>query len=193
MIRRPPRSTLFPYTTLFRSRQAHRTGSPEPRLTLTCDQMVTYYRGHGWRVPRSGRSNQAKPARRAVPRGRPDAERARGALSDHALRGDEAPEAARRGRAHRHPAAWPREAPLPQPRAYPADPRPVGEQICRALGGRAERDQARTGEADGKSLRDLHPDHARTPVGGDHGPGYPRQVQLRRCRELGLQAGLPDG
>src|SRR3712207_6869093 len=24
MIRRPPRSTLFPYTTLFRSRQAHR-------------------------------------------------------------------------------------------------------------------------------------------------------------------------
>src|SRR2546429_1929275 len=25
MIRRPPRSTLFPYTTLFRSRRAHRT------------------------------------------------------------------------------------------------------------------------------------------------------------------------
>src|SRR5574344_2342057 len=26
MIRRPPRSTLFPYTTLFRSGQAHKTG-----------------------------------------------------------------------------------------------------------------------------------------------------------------------
>src|SRR2546427_8018599 len=41
MIRRPPRSTLFPYTTLFRSRQAcghqpqvgrERAGSHEPRL-----------------------------------------------------------------------------------------------------------------------------------------------------------------
>src|SRR3989442_8642064 len=28
MIRRPPRSTLFPYTTLFRSRQAHRAAPP---------------------------------------------------------------------------------------------------------------------------------------------------------------------
>src|SRR5260370_14705736 len=28
MIRRPPRSTLFPYTTLFRSRQAHRKDLP---------------------------------------------------------------------------------------------------------------------------------------------------------------------
>src|SRR5438876_4779952 len=27
MIRRPPRSTLFPYTTLFRSGPAHRTGA----------------------------------------------------------------------------------------------------------------------------------------------------------------------
>src|SRR3712207_8532242 len=31
MIRRPPRSTLFPYTTLFRSRPAV-TGRPEPML-----------------------------------------------------------------------------------------------------------------------------------------------------------------
>src|SRR3989442_4876919 len=28
MIRRPPRSTLFPYTTLFRSATAHRHGTP---------------------------------------------------------------------------------------------------------------------------------------------------------------------
>src|SRR2546430_4153994 len=42
MIRRPPRSTLFPYTTLFRSlhsermerRMAHRIGLPEQRLEL---------------------------------------------------------------------------------------------------------------------------------------------------------------
>src|SRR6266576_6897719 len=30
MIRRPPRSTLFPYTTLFRSRELHRLG-PNPK------------------------------------------------------------------------------------------------------------------------------------------------------------------
>src|SRR3712207_8424280 len=29
MIRRPPRSTLFPYTTLFRSRPVHPAGAPE--------------------------------------------------------------------------------------------------------------------------------------------------------------------
>src|SRR5687768_18095827 len=31
MIRRPPRSTLFPYTTLFRSRSAHRRRRPARR------------------------------------------------------------------------------------------------------------------------------------------------------------------
>src|SRR3712207_7880448 len=31
MIRRPPRSTLFPYTTLFRSGRQHRLGRPEGR------------------------------------------------------------------------------------------------------------------------------------------------------------------
>src|SRR3712207_8476127 len=30
MIRRPPRSTLFPYTTLFRSRGGQRHGAPRP-------------------------------------------------------------------------------------------------------------------------------------------------------------------
>src|SRR3989442_5726025 len=33
MIRRPPRSTLFPYTTLFRSLSP---GSPQPQLSLVC-------------------------------------------------------------------------------------------------------------------------------------------------------------
>src|SRR2546426_6348916 len=32
MIRRPPRSTLFPYTTLFRSLAAHQSGDPAERL-----------------------------------------------------------------------------------------------------------------------------------------------------------------
>src|SRR3712207_7037486 len=32
MIRRPPRSTLFPYTTLFRSRRTDRLGADRPRL-----------------------------------------------------------------------------------------------------------------------------------------------------------------
>src|SRR2546426_6544074 len=31
MIRRPPRSTLFPYTTLFRSEQAWRAGEADPK------------------------------------------------------------------------------------------------------------------------------------------------------------------
>src|SRR3712207_6869223 len=31
MIRRPPRSTLFPYTTLFRSGDRRRRGDPRPR------------------------------------------------------------------------------------------------------------------------------------------------------------------
>src|SRR2546430_5619105 len=46
MIRRPPRSTLFPYTTLFRSRLAHftRTGNshtPERTASLPRDPVST--------------------------------------------------------------------------------------------------------------------------------------------------------
>src|SRR5438128_7407153 len=36
MIRRPPRSTLFPYTTLFRSRSADRPEPHRPREPLGC-------------------------------------------------------------------------------------------------------------------------------------------------------------
>src|SRR5256885_6373035 len=36
MIRRPPRSTLFPYTTLFRSRPPHTSGSIEIRSRRSC-------------------------------------------------------------------------------------------------------------------------------------------------------------
>src|SRR5256884_4548895 len=46
MIRRPPRSTLFPYTTLFRSQIARRTGLPVERRfhlggTFVCHQAIT--------------------------------------------------------------------------------------------------------------------------------------------------------
>src|SRR3712207_7793287 len=50
MIRRPPRSTLFPYTTLFRSRDRHPlAGGAAPRV------------GRG--VPRDGRARRRRPAR----------------------------------------------------------------------------------------------------------------------------------
>src|SRR5256885_12558997 len=37
MIRRPPRSTLFPYTTLFRSRHRHHRAAEEPLVDLQED------------------------------------------------------------------------------------------------------------------------------------------------------------
>src|SRR3712207_8043588 len=37
MIRRPPRSTLFPYTTLFRSDAAHATGGPSVKGAAALD------------------------------------------------------------------------------------------------------------------------------------------------------------
>src|SRR2546430_10267165 len=40
MIRRPPRSTLFPYTTLFRSPPTHFGGLPESRLSLGLAQFA---------------------------------------------------------------------------------------------------------------------------------------------------------
>src|SRR5256885_13169833 len=53
MIRRPPRSTLFPYTTLFRSSRGSRA-SARPRLRPRADDLVaqpsggTLRSGHGW-------------------------------------------------------------------------------------------------------------------------------------------------
>src|SRR5437667_10454806 len=44
MIRRPPRSTLFPYTTLFRSKIRR------PRAKHTTDQIVAQARQLGWTV-----------------------------------------------------------------------------------------------------------------------------------------------
>src|SRR2546422_4692718 len=48
MIRRPPRSTLFPYTTLFRSRRAvHRRGAPRHHRSLRGESdLQLFHLGH---------------------------------------------------------------------------------------------------------------------------------------------------
>src|SRR2546430_2794953 len=50
MIRRPPRSTLFPYTTLFRSRERRRAGR---RLSSPARRRAARRRGHADRDRRS--------------------------------------------------------------------------------------------------------------------------------------------
>src|SRR3712207_7917782 len=69
MIRRPPRSTLFPYTTLFRS---HR-GRERARRRLRLLQLEHHARGGARRLPET----LATGARRAPPRGQPRARQAR--------------------------------------------------------------------------------------------------------------------
>src|SRR3712207_6881138 len=41
MIRRPPRSTLFPYTTLFRSQLSNATGPPKAPLSLASGRLAS--------------------------------------------------------------------------------------------------------------------------------------------------------
>src|SRR5689334_24680489 len=55
MIRRPPRSTLFPYTTLFRSGFGVGIGQPARPLL---DQRVRAGGQHGWGVARAPRAQQ---------------------------------------------------------------------------------------------------------------------------------------
>src|SRR5256884_3131842 len=43
MIRRPPRSTLFPYTTLFRSDPGLREETPQTVTSLKLDDVKNYY------------------------------------------------------------------------------------------------------------------------------------------------------
>ena len=157
---------------------------------LTCDDFVTYCGRHGPGVQGTCRSHPAEPARRALPRGWADAERARRALLDVALRRDAAPAIARGGRPDRHPATRPREAPLPEPGPDPARPRPVGEQVRRALGECAQRPQEQTGASHGKGVRDLHQDDPGAPLAGDHRSRDPGQVQLRRSPDHGLDASV---
>ncbi len=130
------------------------------------------------------------------------------AAADDAIRRHEAPEGSRGRGSRGHAAARSREAPLPQPGPDPARPRPVGEQVRRALGGDAQRPQEPTGgrhhgqrrnrfvcRGDGsrqrdRRLRDLHQGHPRAHLGGHHGSGAASEVQLRRSDQLRLDARL---
>src|SRR5256714_14971590 len=63
MIRRPPRSTLFPYTTLFRSRdgetdEQHRGGDQQPAAPEVIGQRPHHRRGEG----AAERVNSQKPS-----------------------------------------------------------------------------------------------------------------------------------
>src|SRR2546422_7250732 len=65
MIRRPPRSTLFPYTTLFRSRPAHRRvgrlGAGPPQAPPSSSG--TSSRGRSWRSVTASASSDRKSTR----------------------------------------------------------------------------------------------------------------------------------
>src|SRR2546430_12649735 len=50
MIRRPPRSTLFPYTTLFRSREVHHRGTEITKLRVLCGETCGFLRIRGRRI-----------------------------------------------------------------------------------------------------------------------------------------------
>src|SRR5256884_9301390 len=66
MIRRPPRSTLFPYTTLFRSLRGTRTTSRDVALVLIDDASLNRYGRWPWkrsmlaRVVRAAAAQQPK-------------------------------------------------------------------------------------------------------------------------------------
>src|SRR5258708_14201840 len=54
MIRRPPRSTLFPYTTLFRSVRAAAVGSVLPQETPACQVPPPFSGRGGYHRPENG-------------------------------------------------------------------------------------------------------------------------------------------
>src|SRR6266571_9486725 len=77
MIRRPPRSTLFPYTTLFRSRDAPRAARAPPESARRRDTRPASRSppGTSWlSARRSGRSRRGELPPRSLPR-RQDARR----------------------------------------------------------------------------------------------------------------------
>src|SRR2546422_7847904 len=58
MIRRPPRSTLFPYTTLFRSNAGRKVPSPLPSSTETVSEAKSATARSGTRSPLKSRSEE---------------------------------------------------------------------------------------------------------------------------------------
>ena len=121
-------------------------GQPIGKSHLTCDHLVTYYQAMDEVFKALADPTRREPARRAPRARRADAELARVPAADDPLRGDEAPAGPGGGESRDHAAPWPREAALPQPRPDQAHPRPLGEQIRRALGRRAQRAQAKLEE-----------------------------------------------
>src|SRR2546426_6876730 len=63
MIRRPPRSTLFPYTTLFRSPAVRREHARRPARNLQRRERRAHAHGLGARWPRAGRRRDRKSTR----------------------------------------------------------------------------------------------------------------------------------
>src|SRR5690606_16342057 len=91
------------------------------------------------------RPDTPAPARPPVPARRPHADGARVGAVDDSVRGHEAPAGPRAGGPRGHAALGSGEAPLPQPRAHPDDPRPLDRQVHGAPGLGAPRPQGRTG------------------------------------------------
>src|SRR5438034_9546637 len=60
MIRRPPRSTLFPYTTLFRSRRPHALAGADPARALRADARLAHRRSRGAAEPDAARGAVAR-------------------------------------------------------------------------------------------------------------------------------------
>src|SRR5256885_7928304 len=58
MIRRPPRSTLFPYTTLFRSAYSRDTARAQPRATCASAKPSQFPHPHANRSSEGGRRSE---------------------------------------------------------------------------------------------------------------------------------------
>src|SRR5205823_7500669 len=73
IIRRQPRSTLFPYTTLFRSEQAHVLDAPVPQDKPDAgrvEEVVIVVDDHGRFAVHADRAEALGPRFRILPRGR---------------------------------------------------------------------------------------------------------------------------
>src|SRR2546427_3121346 len=150
MIRRPPRSTLFPYTTLFRSRRLVRDGRPQV----------------GRRVGVDGERRQREAGARGEKDDSPDEERQPPRTEEE--RGDHPDQAEHRDLAARE---------RPQGRARPAlEPHqreaegewPRGRLVARGRreGQRADDGKDREGEGGLYDYEAREPPHRRTPDGG---------------------------
>ena len=143
---------------------------------LTCDQIVTYCPRHGRGVQGARRPDPAELARRALPGGRADVERARGALDmtrfgvmKHLKQLEEAGLVVtrRRGREKLHFLN-----PVPIRLVHDRWVSKYAEPWAAALSGL----KTRLEKTDGEGVRDLHQDDPGAALGGDHRQRHPEQV-----------------